>query len=91
MANGYSNMPVIAATLSCIMIVLVFVGVFLFLQVRSGGILGKKKLYMLDSGIISYKGIPSEIWQEEGLSDSEVEEMDGHNERTAFIKQQSAL
>ncbi|XP_077328262.1 furin isoform X1 [Lithobates pipiens] len=91
MAKGYSNVPVIAATLSCIMIVLVFVGVFLFLQVRSGVILGRKKLYMLDSGIISYKGIPSEMWQEEGFSESEVEEVDVHNERTAFIKQQSAL
>lgn len=91
MEKGYSNVPVIAAALSCIMIVLVFVGVFLFLQVRSGVILGKKKLYMLDSGIISYKGIPSQMWQEEGFSESEVEEVDVHNERTAFIKQQSVL
>lgn len=90
-AKSYSNLPVVVATLSCFVIVIVFVSVFLFLQVRSGVILGKKKLYMLDSGIISYKGIPSEMWQEEGFSESEVEEFDAHNERTAFIKQQSAL
>ncbi|XP_072004515.1 furin isoform X2 [Engystomops pustulosus] len=86
-----SNLPIIVASLSCVMIVVVFVSVFLFLQVRSGVILGKKKLYMLDSGIISYKGIPSDVWKEEGFSESETEEFDPRNERTAFIKQQSAL
>ncbi|XP_040270045.1 furin [Bufo bufo] len=86
-----SNLPIIVASLSCVMIVVMFVSVFLFLQVRSGVILGKKKLYMLDSGIISYKGIPSDMWHEEGFSESEIEEFDPHNERTAFIKQQSAL
>ncbi|XP_072255240.1 furin [Pyxicephalus adspersus] len=91
MKKGSSNLPVVVAALSCIMIVVIFVSVFLFLQVRSGVILGRKKLYMLDSGIISYKGIPSEMWHEEGFSESEVEEFDAHNERTAFIKQQSAL
>ncbi|XP_075063934.1 furin [Mixophyes fleayi] len=86
-----SNLPVIVASLSCVMIVIVFVSIFLFLQVRSGVILGRKKLYMLDSGIISYKGIPSDMWREEGFSESDVEEFDAHNERTAFIKQQSTL
>ncbi|XP_063781932.1 furin [Pseudophryne corroboree] len=86
-----SNLPIIVASLSCIVIVMIFVGVFLFLQVRSGVILGRRKLYMLDSGIISYKGIPSDMWREEGFSESDVEEFDAHNERTAFIKQQSAL
>ncbi|XP_076143242.1 furin (paired basic amino acid cleaving enzyme) a [Alosa pseudoharengus] len=38
---------------------------------------------------ISYKGIPS-MWREDG-SESEVDEFDVHNERTAFIKTQSAL
>ncbi|KAG5270201.1 hypothetical protein AALO_G00189910 [Alosa alosa] len=38
---------------------------------------------------ISYKGIPS-VWREDG-SESEVDEFDVHNERTAFIKTQSAL
>ncbi|XP_068131366.1 furin [Hyperolius riggenbachi] len=91
MESTTSNLPVIVASLSCVMIILVFASVFFFLQVRSGVILGRKKLYMLDSGIISYKGIPSEMWQEEGFSESEVEEFDSHNERTAFIKQQSTL
>lgn len=86
-----SNLPIIVASLSCVMIVVLFVSVFLVLQVRSGVILGKKKLYMLDSGIISYKGIPSDMWHEEGFSESETEEFDPRNERTAFIKQQSAL
>lgn len=86
-----SNLPIIVASFSCVMIVVLFVSVFLVLQVRSGVILGKKKLYMLDSGIISYKGIPSDMWHEEGFSESETEEFDPRNERTAFIKQQSAL
>uniref|UniRef100_A0A8C5LYT5 furin n=1 Tax=Leptobrachium leishanense TaxID=445787 RepID=A0A8C5LYT5_9ANUR len=86
-----SKLPLFVAGMSCIVIVVVFISVFMFLQVRSGVILGRKKFYTLDSGIISYKGIPSDIWQEEGFSESEVEEFDSHNERTAFIKQQSAL
>lgn len=39
--------------------------------------------------VIAYKGIPS-VWREDG-SESEVDEFDIHNERTAFIKTQSAL
>lgn len=38
---------------------------------------------------VSYKGIPS-VWRDDG-SESEVDEFDVHNERTAFIKTQSAL
>ncbi|KAM9311380.1 furin [Gastrophryne carolinensis] len=89
--KGTSKLPIIVASFSCFLIVVVFVSVFFFLQVRSGVVLGRKKLYMLDSGIISYKGIPSKVCPEEGFSDSDVEEFDTRTERTAFIKQQSAL
>ncbi|NP_001081276.1 furin-1 precursor [Xenopus laevis] len=86
-----SNLPFIVAILSCLFIIVVFGSIFLFLQLRSGGVLGRKRLYMLDSGIISYKGIPSGAWQEEGFSESETEETAAHSERTAFLKQQSTL
>ncbi|OCT89695.1 furin-1-like [Xenopus laevis] len=89
--SGTSNLPFIVAILSCLFIIVVFGSIFLFLQLRSGGVLGRKKLYMLDSGIISYKGIPSGVWQEEGFSESEIEETGAHSERKAFIKQQSTL
>ncbi|MEE6503408.1 hypothetical protein FKM82_004820 [Ascaphus truei] len=89
--SASSNLAVTVASLSCALIILVFISVFLILQVRSGVVLGRKKLYTLDSGIISYKGIPSDMWQEEGFSESEVEDCNSHNERTAFIKQQSTL
>uniref|UniRef100_A0A8D0GT42 furin n=1 Tax=Sphenodon punctatus TaxID=8508 RepID=A0A8D0GT42_SPHPU len=79
-----ANLPVLVASLSCAFIVLVFITVFLVLQLRSGLSLHGVKVYALDSGIISYKGLPSDVWQEEG-SDGE----DG--ERTAFIRDQSVL
>ncbi|XP_075071254.1 furin-1-like [Mixophyes fleayi] len=86
-----SNLPLIVASLSCVMIVVAFISIFLFLQVRSGVILGRKEFYMLDSRIISYKEIPSDMGHEEGFLESDVEEFDARNERTAFIKQQSAV
>ncbi|NXY50616.1 FURIN protein, partial [Ceuthmochares aereus] len=86
-----TNMPVLIASLSCVFIVVIFVTVFLVLQVRSGFSLRGVKVYALDSGIISYKGLPSDIWQEEGPSESDGEDYEAHSERTAFIRDQSAL
>ncbi|NXJ26906.1 FURIN protein, partial [Dicrurus megarhynchus] len=85
------NLPVLIASLSCILIVIVFVTIFLVLQARSGFSLRGVKVYALDSGIISYKGLPSDIWQEEGPSESDGEDYEAHSERTAFIRDQSAL
>ncbi|NXX82970.1 FURIN protein, partial [Urocolius indicus] len=90
-APAPANLPVLIASLSCVLIVVVFVAVFLVLQARSGFSLRGVKVYALDSGIISYKGLPSDIWQEEGPSESDGEEYEAHNERTAFIRDQSAL
>lgn len=86
-----ANLPVLIASLSCVLIVIIFVTVFLVLQARSGFSLRGVKVYALDSGIISYKGLPSDIWQEEGPSESDGEENEAHSERTAFIRDQSAL
>ncbi|NWT48384.1 FURIN protein, partial [Chroicocephalus maculipennis] len=86
-----ANLPVLIASLSCVLIVVIFVTIFLVLQARSGFSLRGVKVYALDSGIISYKGLPSDIWQEEGPSESDGEEYEAHNERTAFIRDQSAL
>ncbi|NWZ30561.1 FURIN protein, partial [Asarcornis scutulata] len=86
-----ANLPILIASLSCVFIVIIFVTVFLVLQARSGFSLRGVKVYALDSGIISYKGLPSDIWQEEGPSESDGEEYEAHNERTAFIRDQSAL
>ncbi|XP_047218660.1 furin (paired basic amino acid cleaving enzyme) a [Girardinichthys multiradiatus] len=92
-----SQMPVTVAVLSCVAIIATFAGVFLLLQLRSGALI---KLPSLESGgslslrgsrVISYRGIPT-VWGDDGLNtDSENEEFDVHNERTAFIKTQSAL
>ncbi|XP_009319769.1 PREDICTED: furin [Pygoscelis adeliae] len=86
-----ANLPVLIASLSCVFIVVIFITVFLVLQARSGFSLRGVKVYALDSGIISYKGLPSDIWQEEGPSESDGEESEAHSERTAFIRDQSAL
>ncbi|NWR81368.1 FURIN protein, partial [Centropus unirufus] len=86
-----ANLPVLIASLSCVLIVVIFVTIFLVLQVRSGFSLRGVKVYALDSGIISYKGLPSDIWQEEGPSESDGEDYEAHSERTAFIRDQSAL
>ncbi|NXX50974.1 FURIN protein, partial [Tricholaema leucomelas] len=90
-APASANLPVLIASLSCVLIVVIFVTIFLVLQARSGFSLRGVKVYALDSGIISYKGLPSDIWQEEGPSESDGEEYEPHNERTAFIRDQSAL
>ncbi|NXK14752.1 FURIN protein, partial [Herpetotheres cachinnans] len=90
-AASPANLPVLIASLSCVLIVVIFVTVFLVLQARSGFSLRGVKVYALDSGIISYKGLPSDIWQEEGPSESDGEEYEAHSERTAFIRDQSAL
>uniref|UniRef100_A0A8V5HGL4 furin n=1 Tax=Melopsittacus undulatus TaxID=13146 RepID=A0A8V5HGL4_MELUD len=86
-----TNLPVLIASLSCVLIVVIFVTIFLVLQARSGFSLRGVKVYALDSGIISYKGLPSDIWQEEGPSESDGEDTEAHSERTAFIRDQSAL
>ncbi|KAI4900385.1 hypothetical protein NFI96_012400 [Prochilodus magdalenae] len=98
-----SSLPVTMAVVSCAFIVATFVGVFSMLQLRSRNL---TKMYSVDggpgslmrsgfglarNGIVSYKGIPS-VWHEDGvISESENEEFDVQNERTAFIKTQSAL
>ncbi|XP_077174312.1 furin [Paroedura picta] len=82
-----SHLPVLVASLSCFFIVLVFVTVFLVLQLRSGLRLRGVKVYSLESGgIIAYKGLPSDAWQE-----GPEEEEDDEGERTAFIRDQSTL
>ncbi|XP_069481286.1 furin [Ambystoma mexicanum] len=86
-----SHLPFLMASMSCALIVLVFIIVFLVLQVRAGFSLQGIKVYSLDNGIISYKGIPSDVWQEDGLSESDIEEYEARSERTAFIKEQSTL
>lgn len=100
-----SSVPAIMAVLCCAFIVATFVGVFGLLQFRSysltkvysseagvGSVMRASfGLGTARSGIISYKGIPS-VWNEDGgNSESENDEFDIHNERTAFIKTQSAL
>ncbi|KAM4747497.1 furin-1-like [Rhinophrynus dorsalis] len=86
-----SNLPVVVASLICVLLVVVFISIFSFLQMRSGATMGRKTLSHWPGRVISYKGIRSDMWQEEGFSESDVEELDPHSERTSFIKQQSAL
>uniref|UniRef100_A0A665THZ2 Furin-like n=1 Tax=Echeneis naucrates TaxID=173247 RepID=A0A665THZ2_ECHNA len=83
-----SQLPITIAVLSCIAIIATFAGVFLLLQLRSGALinfsLGGKRM-------VSYRGIPT-VWGDDGVNtDSDNEEFDVQNERTAFIKTQSAL
>uniref|UniRef100_A0A667YLG5 Furin (paired basic amino acid cleaving enzyme) a n=1 Tax=Myripristis murdjan TaxID=586833 RepID=A0A667YLG5_9TELE len=96
-----SQLPITIAVLSCMAIIATFAGIFLLLQLRSGALI---KLPSLEAGgglggsfslggnrVVSYRGIPT-VWGDEGVNtDSENEEFDVHNERTAFIKTQSAL
>uniref|UniRef100_A0A673ATV0 Furin-1-like n=1 Tax=Sphaeramia orbicularis TaxID=375764 RepID=A0A673ATV0_9TELE len=85
-----SRLPITIAVLSCMAIIATFAGIFLLLQLRSGALI---KLPSLEAGggLVSYRGIPT-VWGDEGVnSDSENEEFDVQNERTAFIKTQSAL
>lgn len=96
-----SRLPITIAVLSCMAIIATFAGVFLLLQLRSGAII---KLPSLEAGgglggsfslggnrVVSYKGIPTVWGDEEVNTDSENDDFDVHNERTAFIKTQSAL
>lgn len=96
-----SQLPITIAVLSCMAIIAAFGGIFLLLQLRSGALI---KLPSLEAGgslggsfslrgsrVVSYRGIPT-VWGDDGVNtDSENEEFDVHNERTAFIKTQSAL
>ncbi|XP_061622105.1 furin (paired basic amino acid cleaving enzyme) a isoform X2 [Phyllopteryx taeniolatus] len=97
-----SQLPMTVAILSCMAIMAVFAGIFLLLQLRSGALV---KLPSLEAGggsltggfslggnrVVSYRGIPT-VWGDDGANtDSENEEFDVQNERTAFIKTQSAL
>lgn len=96
-----SRLPITIAVLSCMAIMATFAGIFLLLQLRSGAII---KLPSLEAGnhlgssfslggnrVISYRGIPT-VWGDEGINtDSDNEDFDVQNERTAFIKTQSAL
>uniref|UniRef100_A0A8C4GN93 Furin (paired basic amino acid cleaving enzyme) a n=1 Tax=Dicentrarchus labrax TaxID=13489 RepID=A0A8C4GN93_DICLA len=80
-----SRLPITIAVLSCIAIIATFAGIFLLLQLRSGAFsLGGNR-------VVSYRGIPTVWGDEEVNTDSENEEFDVHNEKTAFIKTQSAL
>lgn len=111
-----SQLPVVMAVLGCAFILAAFAGVFLLLQMRSGGaFLGWRtklpSVYSQTRGVrvgfgfgfgqgperkarICYKGIPT-VWGDEDVmayqSESDSEEVDGHGERTAFIKTQSSI
>ncbi|XP_072236574.1 furin (paired basic amino acid cleaving enzyme) a [Leuresthes tenuis] len=96
-----SRLPITIAVLSCIAIIATFAGIFLLLQLRSGALIklpsleadgGLRGTFSLGGNrMVSYRGIPT-VWGDEGVNtDSENEEFDVHNERTAFIKTQSAL
>ncbi|XP_061883361.1 furin (paired basic amino acid cleaving enzyme) a [Entelurus aequoreus] len=96
-----SSLPMTVAILSCMAIIATFAGIFLLLQLRSGALI---KLPSLEAGsglggtfslggnrVVSYRGLPT-VWGDDGLNtDSDNEEFDVQNERTAFIKTQSAL
>lgn len=96
-----SRLPITIAVLSCVAIIATFASIFLLLQLRSGALI---KLPSLEAGarlganfslggnrVVSYHGIPT-VWGDDGAStDSENEEFEVQNERTAFIKTQSAL
>ncbi|XP_037611019.1 furin (paired basic amino acid cleaving enzyme) a [Sebastes umbrosus] len=96
-----SRLPITVAVLSCMAIIATFAGTFLLLQLRSGALI---KLPSMEAGgglggsfslggnrVVSYRGIPT-VWGDDGVNtDSDNDEFDVHNERTAFIKTQSAL
>lgn len=96
-----SQLPITIAVLSCMAIIATFAGIFLLLQLRSGALI---KLPSLEAGkglggsfslggnrVVSYRGIPTMWGDEEVNTDSDNDEFDVHNERTAFIKTQSAI
>ncbi|KAK1891347.1 Furin-1 [Dissostichus eleginoides] len=100
-SSSGSRLPIAVAILSCMAIIATFAGTFLLLQLRSGT---QIKLPSLEGGrglgggfslggnrVVSYRGIPT-VWGDDVINtDSDNEDFDGHNERTAFIKTQSAL
>uniref|UniRef100_A0AAY5L3I0 P/Homo B domain-containing protein n=1 Tax=Esox lucius TaxID=8010 RepID=A0AAY5L3I0_ESOLU len=97
-----SQLPITIAVLSCVAIMATFAGVFVLLQLRSGALVKLPSLEEASSGlrgglglggnrVVSYRGIPT-VWGDDGInSDTDNDEFDVHNERTAFIKTQSAL
>ncbi|XP_051916018.1 furin (paired basic amino acid cleaving enzyme) b [Hippocampus zosterae] len=100
-----SQLPAVVAVLSCAFILVAFAGVFLTLQLRSGGWRAKLPDRRVDFGFglgrgqkrkarICYKGIPT-VWGDEDMtayeSESDSEEVGGRSERTAFIKTQSVI
>uniref|UniRef100_A0A4W5M4Q1 Furin (paired basic amino acid cleaving enzyme) a n=1 Tax=Hucho hucho TaxID=62062 RepID=A0A4W5M4Q1_9TELE len=98
-----SRLPVTIAVLSCMIIMATFAVVFILLQLRSGVLAKLPSLEEAGSGLrggfglggssrmVSYRGIPT-VWGDEGVNtDSDNDEFDVHNEKTAFIKTQSAL
>lgn len=100
-----SSLPATVAVLCCAFIAATFVVVFGLLQFHSysvtkmysseagvGSVMRASfGLSMARSDIISYKGIPSMCNEDGGNSESDNDEFDIHNERTAFIKTKSAL
>ncbi|XP_058502006.1 furin (paired basic amino acid cleaving enzyme) b [Solea solea] len=111
-----NQLPAVVAVLSCAFILAAFIGVFLLLQMRSGGtffgwrtklpsVFSETRGVRVGFGFgfgqgrerktrICYKGIPT-VWGDEDMiayeSESDSEEVDGHSERTAFIKTHSSL
>uniref|UniRef100_A0A4W5LVW8 Furin (paired basic amino acid cleaving enzyme) b n=1 Tax=Hucho hucho TaxID=62062 RepID=A0A4W5LVW8_9TELE len=95
-----SPLVTLLAVLSCAFILAAFAGVFLLLQLRSGGApwARRTKLHSVETGggrqgRVSYKGIPT-VWGDEDqvtLGGSESDSEDCHSERTAFIRTQSSL
>uniref|UniRef100_A0AAQ5ZNH4 P/Homo B domain-containing protein n=1 Tax=Amphiprion ocellaris TaxID=80972 RepID=A0AAQ5ZNH4_AMPOC len=90
-----TQLPAVVAVLSCAFILAAFVGVFLLLQIRSGGAaFGWRTKLPSGKARICYKGIPT-VWADEDMiayeSESDSEEVYGHSERTAFIKTQSSI
>lgn len=68
---------------NCAFIMLIFITVFLVLQIHLSFSFWRVKVYTGPS-LISYKGFPSsEVWQEKCASDSEEDE--GQGERTTFL------
>uniref|UniRef100_A0A8C7LVN5 Furin (paired basic amino acid cleaving enzyme) b n=1 Tax=Oncorhynchus mykiss TaxID=8022 RepID=A0A8C7LVN5_ONCMY len=88
-----SPLITLLAVLSCAFILAAFAGVFLLLQLRSGGAPWARRTKL--QGRVSYKGIPT-VWRDEdqvtlGGSESDSEELDCHSERTAFIRTQTSV
>uniref|UniRef100_A0A673X1V4 Furin (paired basic amino acid cleaving enzyme) b n=1 Tax=Salmo trutta TaxID=8032 RepID=A0A673X1V4_SALTR len=80
-----SPLVTLLAVLSCAFILAAFAGVFLLLQLRSGGApwVRRTKLHSVETGGGDQVTL--------GGSESDSEELDCHSERTAFIRTQSSL